>query len=156
VADDRTAKLRGLLAGYTDSIRLSDAKANIGVLFVAIMMSTVVQYKDGYPSYLPLPVLLLPFMFIFVNLLVSVYPRFPRVGRSRFPIRRRMRPEDFDFVAESDPDGGSLAHTCALFSRILWWKNTTLRLAYWAAMASLVGAAVLLFVAHGGGAPPPS
>ena len=44
-------------------------------------------------------------MFIFVNLLVSVYPRFPRVGRSRFPIRRRMRPEDFDFIAESDPTG---------------------------------------------------
>ena len=93
-------------------------------------------------------------MFIFVNLLVSVYPRFPRVGRSRFPIRRRMRPEDFDFIADSDPTGELLAHTCALFSRILWWKNTTLRLAYWMAMASLAGSGVLLFIAHSGGPPP--
>lgn len=148
MAADHNAKLRNLMAGYSDSIRLSDAKANIGVLFVAIMMSTVIQYKDLYPSYLKLPILLLPFMFIFLNLLVSVYPRFPHVGRERFPIRRRMEPEDFDFLTDPNLDRESLPQTCAMFSRILWWKNITLRMAYVAAMASLAAAGILLFFAH--------
>jgi hypothetical protein len=148
MADDRNAKLRNLLAGYSDSIRLSDAKANIGVLFVAIMMGTVVQYKDSYPHYLGLPILLVPFMFIFLNLLISVYPRFPRQGRKRFPIRRRMNPEDFDFLLDREQDRDALPQLCAMFSRILWWKNITLQLAYIASMICLVGAGILLFVAH--------
>jgi hypothetical protein len=148
MADDRNAKLRNLLAGYSDSIRLSDAKANIGVLFVAIMMGTVVQYKDSYPHYLGLPILLVPFMFIFLNLLISVYPRFPRQGRKRFPIRRRMNPEDFDFLLDREQDRDAFPQLCAMFSRILWWKNMTLQLAYIASMICLVGAAILLFVAH--------
>ena len=118
------------------------------MLFVAIMMGTVIQYKDMYPSYLTLPILLLPFMFIFVNLLVSVYPRFPRTGRSRFPVRRRAAPEDFDFLTDTRIAEESLPQTCALFSRILWWKNITLQMAYVASMASIVGAGVLLFVAR--------
>src|SRR5271165_1005188 len=122
-ADDSDyAKYRNLLAGYTDSIRLSDIKANIAVLFVAIMLGTVIQYKDLYPSYLTLPVLLAPFLFIFLNLLVSVYPRYPRANRDRFPIRRRIEPEDFDFLMDADKDQQTLPHLCALFSRILWWK----------------------------------
>jgi hypothetical protein len=39
MAQDQKAKLRNLVAGYSDSIRLSDIKANIAVLFVAIMIS---------------------------------------------------------------------------------------------------------------------
>ena len=149
MADDKNAVLRNLLAGYSDSIRLSDAKALIGVLFVAIMMGTVIQYKDLYPSYLTLPVLLPPFLFIFVNLLISVYPRFPRSGRSRFPIRRRMKPEDFDFLLEVGSEQDTLPERCAMFSRILWWKNFTLQMAYVAALALIVVAAILLFVAGG-------
>ena len=149
MADDNNAVLRNLLAGYSDSIRLSDAKALIGVLFVAIMMGTVIQYKDLYPSYLTLPVLLPPFLFIFVNLLLSVYPRFPRVGRSRFPVRRRMRPEDFDFLMDARSEQDTLPERCAMFSRILWWKNVTLQLAYVASLASIVVAGMLLFVAGG-------
>jgi hypothetical protein len=148
MADDRNAKLRNILAGYNDSIRLSDAKANIGVLFVAIMMGTVIQYKDMYPPYLTLPLLLLPFMFIFASLLISVYPRFPRAGRGRFPVRRRAAPEDFDFLTDAQVAEESLPQTCAMFSRILWWKNITLQMAYIAAMVSIVGAGVLLFVAR--------
>ena len=148
MAGDRNAKLRNLLAGYTDSIRLSDAKANIGVLFVAIMLGTVVQFKDSYPSWLTLPIVLLPFMFIFVNLLASVYPRFPRVGRSRFPVRRRADPEDFDFLADLAAGEHELPQTCAMFSRILWWKNITLQMAYITSMASIVVAGLLLFFAR--------
>jgi hypothetical protein len=149
MAADRDAQLRNIIAGYNDTIRLSDAKALIGVLFVAIMMGTVVQYRDLYPPYLTLPVLLPPFMFIFVNLLVSVYPRFPRTGRSRFPIRRRMEPDDFDFLMDTRDERETLPDRCAMFSRMLWWKTITLQMAYVASMASIVAAGILLFVARG-------
>ena len=145
---DRHAKLRNLIAGYNDSIRLSDLKANIAVLFAAIMMGTVIQYKDLYPHYLSLPVLIVPFLFIFFNLLVCVYPRFPRVGRDRFPIRRKIEPEDFNFAAETAKDLETLAERCAMFSRMLWWKNITLQTAYVTSMVLIVAAGVLLFIAR--------
>ena len=104
MAADRNAKLRNLLTGYSDSIRLSDIKANIAVLFVAIMMGTVLQFRDFYPWYLSLPVILAPFMIIFLNLLISVYPRYPRAGRHRFPIRRKTESEDFVFVEDTQRD----------------------------------------------------
>jgi hypothetical protein len=145
MAADRNAQLRNLLAGYSDSIRLSDIKANIAVLFVAIMMGTVIQYMDGYPHYLTLPILLAPFLFIFLNLLISVYPRYPLAGRSRFPIRRRIDPKDFDFLADAERGLESLPELCAMFSRILWWKNVTLQTAYVTSMLTLVVAVLLLF-----------
>ena len=86
MAKDKNAQLRNLIAGYSDLIRLSDIKALIAVLFVAIMMGTVRQFREFYPRYLSVPVILTPFMIIFINLLIPVYPRFPRAGRRRFPI----------------------------------------------------------------------
>ncbi len=107
MATDRDAQLRNLIAGYSDSIRLSDIKANIAVLFVAIMMmGTVLQFRELYPRYLSVPALLAPFMFTFLNLLVSVYPRYPRTGRNRCPIRRNPQPEDFEFLADVQSDSG--------------------------------------------------
>ena len=95
ISKDHENQLRNLIAGYGDSIRLSDIKANIAVLFVAIMMGTVLQFRDHYPHYLNVPVLLAPFIVIFFNLLASVYPRFPRAGRRRFPIWRGSKPGRF-------------------------------------------------------------
>ena len=145
MAKDKDAQLRNLIAGYGDSIRLSDIKAMIAVLFMAIMMGTVLQFRDFYPWYLSVPVLLTPFMFIFLNLLISVYPRFPRVGRQRFPIWRNPQPEDFDYIGDAEADSAALAERCALLSRILWWKNVTLQAAYILSMAGFVAAAILLF-----------
>ena len=144
MARDRDALLRNLIAGYGDSIRLSDIKANIAVLFVAIMMGTVLSFRNHYPWYLSAPVLLAPFIVIFLNLLVSVYPRFPRAGRKRFPIWRNSKPDDFEFISDPAPD---LPTRCALLSRILYWKTITLQAAYLTAMATIVVAAALLFVA---------
>jgi len=81
MAKDKNARLRNLIAGYSDSIRLSDIKALIAVLFVAIMMGTVLQFRTLYPWYLSVPVIMTPFMIIFIHLLISIYPRFPRAGR---------------------------------------------------------------------------
>jgi hypothetical protein len=147
MSKDHEAQLRNLIAGYGDSIRLSDIKANIAVLFVAIMMGTVLQFRDHYPSYLSAPVILAPFTVIFFNLLASVYPRFPRVGRKRFPIWRRSSAEDFEFIADPVLEVEELPVRCALLSRILYWKNVTLQTAYLLSMATLAGGGVLLFAA---------
>lgn len=146
-ARDRDAQLRNLIAGYGDSIRLSDIKANIAVLFVAIMMGTVLQFRAQYPLYLSAPVILAPFIVMFLNLLVSVYPRYPRVGRKRFPVWRDADPDAFDFIADTALDAAELPVRCALLSRTLYWKNVTLQAAYLIAMATLFAGGVLLFVA---------
>ena len=144
---DKNAQLRDLIAGYGDSMRLSDIKALIAVLFVAIMMGTVLQYREHYPWYLSAPVVLSPFMIIYLNLLFSVYPRYPRAGRKRFPIWRNADPEDFDFIADTEAELEGLPALCAGLSRILWWKNITLLTANLLSIACLAVAAILLFVA---------
>jgi hypothetical protein len=146
MSKDHEAQLRNLIVGYGDSIRLSDIKANIAVLFVAIMMGTVLQFRDQYPKYLNVPVLLAPFIVIFFNLLASVYPRFPRAGRKRFPIWRHSSAEDFEFIADPVLEVEELPIRCALLSRILFWKNVTLQAAYLIAMGTLFVAGILLFV----------
>jgi hypothetical protein len=146
MAKDKNAKLRALIAGYGDSIRLSDIKALIAVLFVAIMMGTVLQFRQLYPWYLSVPVILTPFIIVFICLLISVYPRFPRGGRQRFPIWRKPDPEDFDFIADTEAELEGLPAQCAILSNILWWKNVTLQTAYVLSMACFAAAAILLFV----------
>lgn len=143
---DRSAQLRNLIAGYSDLILLSDAKAMIAVLFVAIMMGTVIQFRALYPWYVSLPVIVISFSLIFLNLLASVFPRYPRAGRERFPLWRNPRPDAFDFLADTQADDDNLAERCALLSRILWWKNVTLQAAYVLSMACLAAAAILLVV----------
>jgi hypothetical protein len=146
MARDRDAQLRNLITGYSDAIRLSDIKANIAVLFVAIMMGTVIQYSDRYPSYLNLPVLIAPFMVIFLNLLICVYPRFPRAGRKRYPVIRNPNPEDFDIIGDQTQAAAELPNLCAMFSRILFWKTITLQIAYIVSIITIAVAATLLFV----------
>ena len=148
MAQDKNAQMRNLITGYRDSMMLSDIKALIAVLFVAIMMGTVLQYRQQYPWYLSPPVILAPFMIIYISLLISVYPRFPRAGRERFPIWRNADPEDFSFVADTEAELEGLPALCAGLSRILWWKNITLLTADILAIACLAVALVLLFVAR--------
>lgn len=53
MAQDKNAQLRNLIAGYRDSMMLSDIKALIAVLFVAIMMRTVLQRQDDQRAQIP-------------------------------------------------------------------------------------------------------
>ena len=50
-APDPVAHFSNLTAAYQDNIRTSDFKANLVVLFVAIMMGPIVGYRENYPSY---------------------------------------------------------------------------------------------------------
>ena len=145
MARDRNAQLRNLIVGYGDSIRLSDIKANIAVLFVAIMMGTVLGFRANYPWYLKVPVLLAPFIVIFFCLLSSSIDAFPAraVGASR---SGESTPEDFEFITDPVLEVEDLPARCALLSRLLYWKTVRSgRLPR--SMATIVGAGVLMFVA---------
>ena len=81
IAADPAQPYRGLIAGYTDAIRQSDFKANIAILFVAFMMGPVLGNYPKFPSYLPIPFVMLPFLIVYICLLAVLIPRYPKARR---------------------------------------------------------------------------
>ena len=74
---DPSQPYRNLAAGYTNSIRASDAKANIAILFVAFMMSPILGNYTRFPVYLPISFVLLPFLIVYLCLFLVLIPRYP-------------------------------------------------------------------------------
>ena len=128
-ASDPAKPYRSLIAGYTDAIRASDFKANIAFLFVAFMMGSVLWNYTGFPSYLPIQIVLLPFLIVYLCLFMVLLPRFPRRGAKNFRVERNLTAADFDNVGATEDDIGQLKLRCAVFSDILWWKTLFLRTA---------------------------
>ncbi len=126
---DPTQPYRALLAGYNDAIRNSDMKANIGFLFVAFMMGSVLYNYTYFPSYLPIEPVLVPFLVVYFCLFMVLLPRFPRRGAKNFRVERNLMAADFDNVAATEDDIGQLKVRCAVFCDILWWKTQFLRAA---------------------------
>jgi hypothetical protein len=148
MSEDRTEReihyFRGLTAGYTDAIRVSDAKANIAVLFVAFMMSPILVTHDKYPPFLPLPVVLLPFLVVYFLLLVALFPRYPRRGRQGFLIARDLSPDQFVFTDDPAAELAQLRLRAAILSGILYQKTLCLRISFAVSMVTIVAAAILL------------
>ena len=92
---------RGLIAGYTEAIRSSDFKANIAFLFVAFMMGSVLWNYTSFPSYLPIQLVLLPFLIVYFFLFMVLIPRYPKRGAKTFLVARNLTPADFEFVART-------------------------------------------------------
>ena len=132
-----------LVSAYADSIRTSDFKANLAVLFVAIMMGPIVAYREKYPHFLPLPLVLAPFLVAFFFLLLCVFPRYPRSGRSNFLVAPNPSKNDFVF-REDDDDLESLKLRCAILSRILYWKTLCLNISIYISLGTIVVIFVLL------------
>jgi hypothetical protein len=88
---DPAQRFRNIAAAFTDSIRVTDFKANVALVFVAIMLGPVVGARDKFPPFLPLPLVLTPVLTIFLCLLICLYPRYPREGRQHFLISPRAR-----------------------------------------------------------------
>ena len=146
MSKDASVHYRNVAATYTEAIRNSDAKAFLGVLFIAIMMVTVLAYRDLYPWYLSAPVIVIPFLAIFFCLIFCVYPRFPKAGRQRFPVRPDLEPDDFLIALDEKGEAAELPMRCAMLSRILYWKTVTLQTAYWIAIIMIVISQILLTV----------
>ena len=138
-----TQPYRSLLAGYTDAIRQSDFKANIAFLFVMFMMNSVLWNYTAFPSYLPIELVLLPFLTVYFFLFMVLIPRYPKRGAKTFRVARNLTPADFDNVAETEDDIEQLKLRCAVFSDILWWKTQWIRAAF---LLSIVCVFLTLFL----------
>jgi hypothetical protein len=146
-APDPALHFRNLVAAYADTIRTSDFKANLVVLFVAIMMGPIVSSRDKYPPFLPLPVVLAPFLIAFLCLLFCVYPRFPRRGRNNFLVVRNPSKNDFLYMEDHQDDLAQLKLRCAILSQILYWKTLFLMISVYICLASMMFIFFLLIYA---------
>ncbi len=139
---------RGLSATYTGAIRASDFKADIVIFFLSIVMGPIVGSRDKFPSFLPVPVLISPFLVVFFCLFVSLFPRNLRRGRTNFLVSRTAAPQDFQFVDNPGAEVAQLQLRRAILSHILFWKTTRLRIAFGVCIAS-VASATLVIIYYG-------
>ena len=142
---DPAQPYRGLIAGYTDAIRAQDFKANIAILFVAFMMGPILYNYPKFPSYLPIPFVLLPFLIVYFCLFLVLIPRYPKRGSKHFIVSRTAVAEDFTNIAEDDDELGQLRLRCAVLSELLWWKTLYINISFILSIVCIFVTVVLLF-----------
>jgi hypothetical protein len=143
-AADPAQPYRGMIAAYTDAIRQSDFKANIAILMVAFMMGPVLGNHSRFPHYLPIAVVMLPFLIVYICLLAVLIPRYPKRGSKNFVVSRTAKPADFLAVVEAEDELEQLKVRCTVLSELLWWKSLYIRISFFVAMASIVACMGLL------------
>ena len=143
-AADPAQAYRSLIAGYTDAIRASDAKANIAILMVAFAMGPVLAHYTQFPKYLPIPLVLLPFLIVYLCLFAVLIPRYPKRGAKNFVVSRTAAPSDFMNVVEAEDELEQLKLRCSVLSELLWWKTLYIKIGFVVAMVSIVSAIFLL------------
>lgn len=137
IAPDPSQPYRSLIAGYTDAIRASDFKANIAILFVAFMMGPILGNYTRFPSYLPIPIVLLPFLIVYICLFMVLIPRYPKRGAKNFLVSREASPSDFEDVTETEDELEQLKLRCAVLSELLWWKTLYIRISFILSIVSI-------------------
>lgn len=139
-----TQPYRSLIAGYTEAIRASDFKANIAFLFVEFMMGPILWNYASLPSYLPVQLILLPFLIVYLCCFMVLLPRYPKLGAKNFLVARGLTPDDFANVAQTEDDIEQLKLRCAVLSDILWWKTQCIRVGFLVAIVCVVLTMILL------------
>ncbi len=129
-ASDPAQPYRSLIAGYTDAIRASDFKANIAILFVAFMMGPILYNYPKFPTYLPIPFVLLPFQIVYICLFMVLIPRYPKRGAKNFLVSRAAAADDFTNVNQTEDEIGQLKLRCAVLSELLWWKTLYINISF--------------------------
>ena len=148
-ASDPSQPYRSLIAAYTNSIRASDFKANIAILFVAFMMGPILGNYTRFPSYLPIPFVLLPFLIVYLCLFLVLIPRYPKRGSKNFLVSRTVTAADFENVAETENEIEQLKLRCAVLSELLWWKTLYINIGFIVSMVCIVlTIGLLLYVWH--------
>ena len=142
-AKDAATHYRNVIGAFTETIRLSDFKANVAIVFAGIMMGPVVAFRDKLPPFVPLDFALAPFLIVFICLLVCLYPRYVNEGHVQFIIVRNASPELFTGPASEDIELEKLKTLCAILSRILYWKTLMLMISFYTCLAT-VGAMALI------------
>jgi hypothetical protein len=144
-ATDPAQPYRSLIAGYTDAIRASDFKANIAILFVAFMMGPILYNYPKFPTYLPIPFVLLPFLIVYVCLFMVLIPRYPRRGAKNFLVSRTARAEDFADVSHTEDEIEQLRLRCAVLSELLWWKTLYITISFMLSIVCIFITMLLLY-----------
>jgi len=139
-----TQPYRSLIAGYTDAIRASDFKANIAILFVAFMMGPILGNYTRFPSYLPISIVLLPFLVVYICLFMVLIPRYPKRGSRNFPVSRTAVADDFGAVPENESEIDQLKLRCAVLSELLWWKTLYFNISFIVSIVSIIATIILL------------
>lgn len=147
-AADAATHYRNIIGGFTDSIRISDFKANVAIVIAAVMMGPVIGFHDKLPAFIPLSAALAPFLIAYLCLLICLYPRYGREGRVHFIIARNAHPTLFPGPESEEIELEKLQTLCAILSRILYWKTLMLMISFYAALVT-VGAsmAIMLYAA---------
>ena len=144
-AADTSQSYRSLIAVYTDSIRAADFKANIAILMVAFMMGPIVYNYTKFPSYLPIHIVLLPFLIVYLCLFLVLIPRYPKRGSKNFLVSRTATAEHFENVLSEDEDEiEELKLRCSVLSELLWWKSLYIYISFTISMISIVVTIFLL------------
>lgn len=144
-ASDPAQPYRSLIAAYTDSIRASDFKANIAILFVAFMMSPILGNYTRFPSYLPIALILLPFLIVYFCLFMVLIPRYPKRGSKNFLVSRSATAADFQNVAETEDEIAQLKLRCAVLSELLWRKTLYIKISFIVSLICILITIILLF-----------
>ena len=143
-ASDPAQPYRSLIAGYTDAIRASDFKANIAILFVAFMMGPILYNYPKFPTYLPIPFVLLPFLIVYVCLFLVLIPRYPKRGAKNFLVSRTATADDFINVTKTEDEIEQLRLRCAVLSELLWWKTLYINISFMLSIVCIFITVVLL------------
>jgi hypothetical protein len=127
---DATTYYRNQIAAYTDSIRISDFKANVAVIYGAFTIGPIIGFSKSFPPFLPLQAVLLPFVVVFFLLLICLMPRYPREGRATLPINRNAMPEDYRVPESQDDTTAQQQMLCLILCNILYWKTVCLQISF--------------------------
>src|SRR5208283_5777406 len=142
---DPAQPYRGLIAAYTETIRAQDFKANIAILFVAFAMGPILYNYPKFPSYLPIPFVLLPFLVVYFCLLLVLIPRYPKRGSKHFIVSRTAVAEDFLDITKDEDELGQLRLRCAVLSELLWWKTLYINISFMLSLVCISITIVILF-----------
>jgi hypothetical protein len=137
-AADPAQAYRSLIAGYTDAIRASDAKANIAILMVAFAMGPVLGNYTHFPKYLPIHFVMLPFLIVYLCLFAVLIPRYPKRGAKHFIVSRNATVSDFANVVEAEDELEQLKLRCSVLSELLWLKTQYIKIGFTVSMVSIV------------------
>jgi hypothetical protein len=101
-------------------------------------MGPVLGNYTRFPSYLPIPIVMLPFLIVYLCLFAVLIPRYPRRGSKNFLVSRTAAAGDFANVAETEDELEQLKLRCAVLSELLWWKTLYIRISFSVSMLSII------------------
>jgi hypothetical protein len=148
MATDPATYFRATNAALTDSIRISDFKANVAIVFVAIMMGPVLGSRDKLPPSFSLAMVMAPFLIVYFCLLLCLLPRYPRMGRAHLVIKHNADPSMFPAPQNEATELERLQTLCAISSRILYWKNLTLYISFYTCIISVASIFALIIYSY--------